>query len=474
MHRLLMATAVSLAGLTACYQDDTLRPGTIAPTVVLLTDDPFPFDSVGSVNIHVRRIEASPTDTAPEDRAVGNATWVEIAAPNRVFDLLTLQQGATALLGQTRLDAGRYTAIRMTIDIDASSITYGDGSPATIVWPAPGTGELALYAWVEEPLGVSGTGAEIVIDFDVGRSFIYRLFGNRDFVFQPTHLRAINTAVTGAIEGTVTRGDGFTPQPVKNANVTVYCGECFTPYVVATGRTDAAGHYRIAFLRAGSYIVRFEQPIIPALAAVVEPIVVVTAGGTTTASTVLPLAGSGSEFLRVTGPSSVGVGGTIVLRAAVGDSNGAPISNPTISWTSRDSSVAQLLDSSYADTLQFVLGRQEGNAWIVAHSGALADSVLIQVLTQPNANRVATVVVSPPSLDLVVGDSTFLQAVVRDAAGNPLHDRAISWYPADSSGVVELMVTVGPTAVLKARRAGNTVILAVSEGKTGSATVTVH
>ena len=466
MKRLLIAAAAALGAIgVACYQDDILDSLQIAPTRVLLTDAPFPFDSVSSVNIYVTRIEAS-----AQFDTIGAASWVEIAAPHRTFDLLTLQQGTTAFVGQGTINAGQYAAIRMTIDVDKSSIKYLDGSDAVVHWP--GQGEITLYALVEEPLAVSPTGTEIVIDFDVGRSFLYRLFGNRDFVFQ-TWLRAVNVAATGAIEGNVTRGDGAVPQPVQNANVTVYDGASFSPYVVATGRTDAEGHYKIAFLRAGSYFVTFEEPDIPALTPIMVPIVTVTAGAVTPLSAVLQLAGAGGEFLRVSGPSSVGVGGTIVLRAAVGDS-GAPLPSPTISWFSRDTSIAMLLDSSYGDTLQFVLGRQEGSVWIVAQSGALSDSAWIQVLAQSSGNPVASVTVTPPSLTLVVGDSTFLHAELRDSAGNVLINRPISWFPADSSGVVDLLVTVGPTAVLKARLSGSTIIRAVSEGKTGSAIVTVQ
>ena len=466
MKRLLIAAAAALGAIgVACYQDDILDSLQIAPTRVLLTDAPFPFDSVSSVNIYVTRIEAS-----AQFDTIGAASWVEIAAPHRTFDLLTLQQGTTAFVGQGTINAGQYAAIRMTIDVDKSSIKYLDGSDAVVHWP--GQGEITLYALVEEPLAVSPTGTEIVIDFDVGRSFLYRMFGNRDFVFQ-TWLRAVNVAATGAIEGNVTRGDGAVPQPVQNANVTVYDGASFSPYVVATGRTDAEGHYKIAFLRAGSYFVTFEEPDIPALTPIMVPIVTVTAGAVTPLSAVLQLAGAGGEFLRVSGPSSVGVGGTIVLRAAVGDS-GAPLPSPTISWFSRDTSIAMLLDSSYGDTLQFVLGRQEGSVWIVAQSGALSDSAWIQVLAQSSGNPVASVTVTPPSLTLVVGDSTFLHAELRDSAGNVLINRPISWFPADSSGVVDLLVTVGPTAVLKARLSGSTIIRAVSEGKTGSAIVTVQ
>jgi hypothetical protein len=467
MKRLLIAAAAALGAIgVACYQDEVLNGPASAPTKVLLTDDPFPFDSVSSVTIYVTRIEAS-----AQFDTIGAASWVEIAAPKKTFDLLTLQQGATALVGEGTINAGQYAAVRMTIDVDKSSLKYLDGSDAIVHWP--GQGEITLYAQVEEPFAVSPAGTEIVIDFDVGRSFLYRLFGNRDFVFQ-TWLRAVNVAATGAIEGTVTRGDGAAPQPVQNANVTVYDVESFSPYVVATGRTDAQGHYKIAFLRAGSYLVTFEQPDIPTLAPIMVPIVSVSVGVVTPLSVVLQTAGSGGAFLQVSGPTSVGVGGTIVLRAAVGDPNGDPLPNPTIAWLSRDTAIAMLLDSSYGDTLRFVLGRQEGSVWIVAQSGTLSDSAWIQVLAQSSGNPVASVTVTPPSLNLVVGDSTFLRAELRDSAGNVLTNRPISWFRADSSGVVDLLVTVGSTAVLKARRSGSTTIRAVSEGKTGSATVTVQ
>jgi hypothetical protein len=137
MPRLSIATAVSLCLLAGCYQDDLLHGPVMAPTKVLLTDDPFPFDSVGSVNLYVSRIEASSQfDTS------GAGNWVEVAAPRKVFDLLTLQQGTTAFVGQSILDAGQYAAMRMTIDVDRSSIKYPDGSDALVHWPGSGHGEI--------------------------------------------------------------------------------------------------------------------------------------------------------------------------------------------------------------------------------------------------------------------------------------------------------------------------------------------
>jgi hypothetical protein len=40
--------------------------------------------------------------------------------------------------------------------------------------------------------------------------------------------------------------------------------------------------------------------------------------------------------------------------------------------------------------------------------------------------------------------------------------------------VVALLQAIGPDAVVRAKLAGSVVIRAISEGKTGSATITVH
>src|SRR5262245_20407716 len=472
MQRLTIATAVSLIVLAGCYKDDTLTPAGIAPTRVLLTDDPFPFDSVKSVNIYVTRIEASADfDTS------GAGNWVQVAAPQKTFDLLTLQQGTTANLGAGVLDAGQYAAIRMTIDVDKSSIKYPDNSDAIVHWSWPGHGEITIYALVEEPVAVAATGAEIVIDFDVGRSFQYKLFGEKAFTFLPV-LRAVNSAATGTLEGTVTatptQGPPYT---LANANITVYGGDpnaaAATWYVVATGHTDLQGHYKVAYLRAGSYIVRVEQPIIPAFAAVTTPNVGVSVGATTTYNVQLPRAGAG---LHISGATTIGVGGATLLHASFTDSSGAAVDS-AISWTSRAPTIAIPVDSAVGDTLQhdkMVVGLLEGSAWIVATSGTMADSVQIQVVSQPNPNPVKSVTVTPPTLDLAVGDSAYLHAELRDSLGNILPDRGTSWFPADSSGVVALLQAVGPDAVVRASVAGTVVIRAICEGKLGSATITVH
>ncbi len=448
-----------------CYQDD---PGSNAPSTsqkpfakVLLTDAPFPYDSVASVNVYVVSVAAS---TDPD--TTGDACWETIAQPGKVFDLLELQQGTTTIVGEGELPAGQYRAIRMTIDTGLSSIIWSGGAQRVVNWQTYSQ----LYALVESPVDVPTEGAEIVIDFDVGRSFLYAFYGRDDFTFSP-HLRAINSAAAGAIAGTVTTDYSGSSAPVKNASVTVCASDqCAPPdsgYVVTTGRSDDAGHYKIAFIRAGTYAVRIE-PDYPFLAPVVTHNVQVTRGATTALSVLLPQAGSGGAYIRISGPTSVGVGGTITLIAAVGDATGSPVAHPALTWMS-GAGIATVTGTS--DTA-YVTGQQPGGTWITASSpDAPSDSHWIDVVS--STAPVATVTVIPGSATLVVGqDSVLFHAELRDAAGTVVN-RPVSWFGTDSSAFV-IQSSAGLWATVRTRGAGTAFLRATSEGKTGQATITVH
>src|SRR2546422_1402037 len=297
----LLAAVLLIEG--GCYQDDPntpIAPGSVRPVAkVLLTDAPFPYDSVSSVNVYVVSVAAS---TDPD--TTGNGGWETIARPGKVFDLLSLQQGTTALLGEAQLSGRLYRAIRVIIDADRSSILWQDGSEARVNWPFPGSGLIALHAQVEEPLALiaDASGVEIVIDWDVGRSFLYDYNGDRAFTLIPW-LRAVHKAFTGTLAGVVTSAYSGATQPIANANVSVYGGDpnrsASTWYLVATGRSDAAGFYRVGFLGSGTYIVRVEQPDYPFLAASITPAQEIVAGDTTHLPGSLPAGGAGGGLFAV-------------------------------------------------------------------------------------------------------------------------------------------------------------------------------
>jgi hypothetical protein len=477
-RRLLLCSVAFAIATTGCYEDEAgperLLDGENSVARVLLTDAPFPYDSVARVDVYVVSVAAT---TDPD--TTGGADWEIIAEPRRVFDLLSLQQGTTALLGEGELSGELYRAIRVIIDANLSAVVWKDtDEPAQVrwPWPWPNGNLITMYALVQEPFFsiADPSGLEIVIDWDVGRSFLFNYYGTAEFTVMPW-LRAVHSAFTGTIEGTVTSDYLIPGQPIANANITVYSGNPSQPqntwWVAATGRTGEDGRYRVAFVSDATYIVHIEQPQYPYLAPVTQSNVVVTSGQTTNVSVSLPEAGeSGGAYLRISGPNSVGVGGTITLRAAVGDENGDPVSSPSVTWSSENPTVATVTGA--LDTAG-VHGHEAGFATITALSNGQSDAVTIEVVGAPQP--VASVSIQPPTATITLAqtDSAGFYAVLRDAAGLEVRNRPISWFSSNTA-VLEVTGSFGEHVLVRARARGTAVLTATSEGKTAQANVTVN
>jgi hypothetical protein len=449
-----------------CYTDDVGGPGSGKPANplvrVLLTDDPFPYDTLLAVNLYVVDIGAS-TVTPDVDSL---PPFTTLAAPHKSFNLLDLQQGVTAFLGQDTLNAGQYRMIRMRIRTDSSSITWADGTPANVQWG--GLGLVTIFALVDPPFTPADSGSNLVLDFDVGRSFPYNNYGTSEFDFIPW-LRAVNEAETGAIDGTVTTSFTGSSQPVDGAVLQVFEGPLPQQgSILATGRTDAAGHFHVGLLPPGTYGITATLASNPALATATVTGLTVTAGHTVLQDVSLPTAGAGSAALHISGQTSLGVGGSVVLFAAVLDTNGNLVPNPAITWMSRDTAIAQ---SHGLGAIDSVIGRTAGSTRIVATYAGLSDSVTVQVSGGP-ADPVAYLTITPPSNTVAVGDSVGFYARPYDAANVELFGRPVGWFVSDST--VVRLYSFGQSALIQPLKAGTVTLQATSEGKTATATITVH
>ena len=472
--------AILTAATFAC-SDSTGVPDGMTRARVLLTDAPFPYDQVASVNVYVVSVAASTSaDTS------GGAEWVTIAEPHRRFDLLTLQDGTTALIGEGNIPATQYAAVRLVIDRDSSDIMLKDGSAAIVDWQ--GSGRHTLYALVEQPLALwaPGTDLQVVIDFDVGRSFQLQASppvpGAVAFLFIPW-IRAVTDPGTGMLAGTV-RGANAPSEAlevVPNASITVYrqLGSSYGPlggYAAATGRTDAQGRYTIHYLSPGEYRVEVRPPADFAAGVALSEVVTVDMGETQTLDVTLPQVGAGGEVLYLNGPNVVTRGDSAYFYATAFGAGGDSLSGAPITWASRNPAAGTL--EAFGTTARFTAAQTTGTTWIVASLDAVADSILLSVVQSDTTGgggggAVATVALTPASQTVSVGDSAGFWATLRDAQGLVLSGRTVTWTATDTT-VARFEFRSGQAAILRALKAGTITVTATSEGKSGSGTVTVQ
>jgi hypothetical protein len=376
MSRLSNALLAAVLLVAACYKDDPTVSGLPSHkpmAKVFLTDDPFPFDSVQSVQVYIISIDVS---TRPDTGTSADSMhWVTVAAPHRQVDLLTLQQGLTDSLGIGEVTADQYKAVRVTINVDSSAgIRFKNGTPAVVRWN--GSGQESYAVFVQAPISVPDTGAVIVIDFDVGRSFVYNQLGDGAFDFFAA-IRAVNRAATGNISGTVSHDTSAGPAgPVADATVSAWGGGPNNWFILSTGKTDAAGHYRLAYLLPGTYIVGVEPPSGSSFGSPLDSNVAVNAGAETTHNVLLS-AFRGSVLIN--GPASMLLNHTNRLEAFVITPQHQQDTTAAVTWQNLDTAVLGLVTYVDSTHVSRVTSKAVGTGRIVAASGGLADTLVIHV-----------------------------------------------------------------------------------------------
>src|SRR6266566_6292363 len=155
---------------------------------------------------------------------------------------------------------------------------------------------------------------------------------------------------------------------------------------------------------------------------------------------------------------SVNVGQTVQLTATPKDSAGNPLTGRVVTWSSNNTTVAAVSPSG------LVTGKGAGSATITAASGGQSGTSAVTVIFVP----VASVAVSPPSATLGVGQTVQLTGTPKDANGNPLTGRTITWGSSNTA-----VATVTASGLVTGVVVGSATITATSEGQSGTAAITV-
>jgi hypothetical protein len=191
-------------------------------------------------------------------------------------------------------------------------------------------------------------------------------------------------------------------------------------------------------------------------AALAAAFVVVACGGGGDGSTT-PKPAAVSSVTMSQQAATMNVGTSLALTATPKDGSGNTLTGRTATWTSSNSGVATVVDGN-------VSAIAPGTTTITATIEGKTATTEITVQLAP----VATVTVTPSAKTILVGGVAQLTATLKDANGNVLTGRTVTWSSSD-----ETKVTVSATGVVTGVALGTVTITATSEGKTGTATVTV-
>jgi len=209
---------------------------------IKITDAPFPIDNIESALVTITKVELRKAGDCIPD---GNP-FITVSEDTTILNLIDLRNGVTADLADLEIPEGKYNLVRLYVD-EASLITKDGVSHKVKV---PSGGQTGIKIFIRPEITVEGgLTSELLIDFDLSRSFIIR--GNPDkpagingFIFKPV-IRAVNNTTTGRIEGIVT---DTVQAPINEATIWLE-----QDTVVSTTFSDASGHYAFLGVPAGTY-----------------------------------------------------------------------------------------------------------------------------------------------------------------------------------------------------------------------------
>jgi len=146
------------------------------------------------------------------------------------------------------------------------------------------------------------------------------------------------------------------------------------------------------------------------------------------------------------------------LSATTKDVLGNVLTGRTITWGTSNSAVATVSQTG------LVTGVAAGSATITATSETKSGTSTVTVTQAP----VATVTIAPTAPSVAEDATITLTATLKDANGNVLTGRAITWSSGNNT-----TATVSQSGVVTGKKKGSVTITATSEGRSGGVTVTV-
>jgi uncharacterized protein YjdB len=146
------------------------------------------------------------------------------------------------------------------------------------------------------------------------------------------------------------------------------------------------------------------------------------------------------------------------LVATLVDANGRVLPGTVSNWSSSSPSTATVSSNG------LVTGLVKGSVMITGRVGSKRGSATVNILDVP----VATVTVSAPATTVSIGQTVQASATLKDADGNALTGRVISWQSSNPA-----LATVNASGLVTGIAIGSFTLSAISDGKVGNLAMTV-
>ena len=341
----------------------------------------------------------------------------------------SIQATKTAALTATAHDRTGAVLAGRTFTWTSSDPTVATVSPAGVV-TGVAAGSVTIAATTD---GVTGTAAVSVVSNAAADPDIASLTVN-----PPT--LALSVGTTSQISATARDGNGVV---LTNKPVTWSTSDPATATVSQTGSVAAVAN--------GSAVITATSGGLTASSMVT----VTTAGGPP------PGPASVANVSVTPSTSTISTGATVQLNATTRDANGNTLTGRTITWSSSNTSVSTVSASGLVTSIS------AGAAIISATSEGVSGSATITV-TAPAPVPVASVVIAPGSVSMAIGATAQLTATTKDAQGNTLGGRVVTWSSSDPA-----VATVSAAGLVTGVSLGAAVITATSEGISSTITATI-
>lgn len=238
MKKLIFALFAAATIISGCNKSEIAStnggPGRLT---VKITDDPFNISTVESATVTITKIEIRKAGSDDGD------PFLVLSENPVTIDLFQLRNGITEELVNLEVPQGDYDLVRLYVD-DANLKIKGITEPFRM--KVPSGEQTGIKVFIEPGIHVEGgISAELLLDFDLSRSFVMRgKMAHNGFIFKPC-IRATNSSTAGRIEGYV--------KDVANATIEGAKVSAIEGTDTITAFTDADGFYAIVGLPADTY-----------------------------------------------------------------------------------------------------------------------------------------------------------------------------------------------------------------------------